>query len=56
LIFSNCRHFIRTVPTLPRDKRNIEDTATEAEDHVWDETRYRLLLKRYKDREQKKYR
>ncbi len=54
LIFSNCRHFIRTVPTLPRDKRNIEDVATEAEDHVYDEVRYRLLQKRYKDRKQKK--
>ena len=56
LIFSNCRHFIRTVPVLPRDKRNIEDVATEAEDHAYDETRYRLMSKRYKTREQKKYR
>lgn len=42
-VFSNCRQFIRTVPTLPRDPKNFDDADTEAEDHVWDEVRYRVL-------------
>jgi len=42
-IFDNCRQFIRTVPTLPLDEKKIEDINTEAEDHIWDETRYMAL-------------
>jgi hypothetical protein len=42
-IFDNCHHFIRTVPTLPRDERKTDDVNTEAEDHIADEARYRLL-------------
>jgi hypothetical protein len=42
--FDNCVHgFIRTIPVLPRDERVRDDVDTKAEDHVWDETRYRLL-------------
>lgn len=43
LITENCRDFIRTVPSLPRDKRDPDDIDTEAEDHIADETRYRVL-------------
>lgn len=42
-IFSNCTHFIRTVPVLPRDEKQSDDVDTDAEDHVGDETRYRVL-------------
>lgn len=42
-VFSNCRQFIRTVPVLPRDSRDPDDIDTDAEDHVGDETRYRVL-------------
>jgi hypothetical protein len=42
-VFNTCRHFIRTVPTLPRDGKKIDDVDTNAEDHVGDETRYRVL-------------
>lgn len=42
-IFNTCRHFIRTVPTLPRNPKNMEDVDSLAEDHVYDESRYRLL-------------
>ena len=42
-VFDTCVHFIRTVPTLPRDTRKIEDVDTEAEDHIADETRYRCM-------------
>ena len=39
-IFETCRDWIRTVPTLMRDERNIEDISTDTEDHIADETRY----------------
>lgn len=42
-VFDTCRHFIRTVPVLPRDEKKPDDVDTDAEDHVWDETRYRIL-------------
>jgi hypothetical protein len=37
-----CEHFLRTVPVLPRDDKDLDDVDTEAEDHVGDETRYRV--------------
>jgi len=45
-VFDTCRHFIRTVPTLPRYSRDPDDADTNAEDHVADEVRYRVLNKR----------
>ena len=45
--FDTCRQFIRTVPVLPRDKRQADDVDTEAEDHIADEVRYRVLDKRH---------
>jgi hypothetical protein len=42
-VFSGCTHFIRTVPVLPRDKKQTDDVDTNAEDHIADETRYRVL-------------
>lgn len=42
-IFNNCAQWIRTVPVLPRDKTKTDDVDTNAEDHVADETRYRVL-------------
>ena len=41
-VTENCVHFIRTVPVLPRDARDADDIDTHAEDHVYDECRYRL--------------
>lgn len=41
-VTTDCVHFIRTVPTLPRDKDDLDDVDTEAEDHVADEVRYRV--------------
>ena len=41
-VFNTCRQFIRTVPSLPRDTRKIEDVDTASEDHIGDETRYAL--------------
>jgi len=41
-ITKDCVHWLRTVPTLPRDEKKIDDVNDEAEDHTGDETRYRL--------------
>jgi hypothetical protein len=42
-VFDTCLDFIRTVPMLPRDEKNPDDIDTKAEDHIADETRYRVL-------------
>lgn len=39
-IFSTCRDFLRTVPTLPYSETKPEDVDSDAEDHIYDETRY----------------
>ena len=45
-IFNNCRQFCRTIPTLTRDSKKTDDIDTNAEDHIADEARYRLLAKK----------
>jgi hypothetical protein len=45
-VFDSCRQFIRTVPNLPRSDRDPDDADTGAEDHVADEARYRVLVRR----------
>ena len=40
-VMENCAQFVRTVPVLPRDPRDMDDVDTDAEDHVGDEARYR---------------
>lgn len=42
-VFDTCTQFMRTVPVLPRDQKQSDDVDTDAEDHVADETRYRVL-------------
>ena len=42
-VFEDCTDFIRTVPMLPRDEKKPDDIDTNAEDHIGDETRYRIL-------------
>jgi hypothetical protein len=41
--FSTCRQAIRTIPTLPADSTG-DDVDTDAEDHIFDEVRYRLTM------------
>lgn len=41
-VFSNCEHFIRILPTTARHELNPEEIAKGTEDHVLDETRYRV--------------
>lgn len=43
LVYSTCRHLIRTLPALPRSPRNPEDVDTTAEDHAYDALRYLLM-------------
>lgn len=43
LFFDTCRHAIRTLPTLPRNPNRSDDVDTDAEDHAYDEIRYRVL-------------
>ncbi len=39
-VFSTCKHFIRTVPSLVYDEKDVEDVDTQGEDHIYDELRY----------------
>ena len=40
-IVDRCQQWKRTVPPIPRDEKKMDDVDTDAEDHQWDETRYR---------------
>ncbi len=42
-VFQNCDQFLRTVPSLPRDTKELDDVDTDAEDHIADEARYVIL-------------
>lgn len=42
-VFRTCRHFIRTIPALTYDSKNVEDVDTGQEDHIYDECRYVLM-------------
>ena len=42
-VFSTCRHFIRTIPSLVYDEVRVEDINTDMEDHIYDECRYVLM-------------
>lgn len=39
----NCAASIETIPTLPRDEKNLDDVDSDAEDHLYDAARYRIL-------------
>jgi len=39
----HCISMFETLPVLPRDTKNIEDVDTNAEDHPYDEVRYKVL-------------
>lgn len=41
-VFDCCTHFVRTVPVLPRSEKDMDDVDTDVEDHIGDETRYRV--------------
>jgi len=45
-ITENCVDSIRTLPTLPRDDKKIDDIDTDSEDHLADVIRYRVNKKK----------
>lgn len=45
-IFRNCHQWLDLVPVLPRDDHDLDDVDTDAEDHLGDETRYRVRAAR----------
>lgn len=42
-IFDTCTDCLDLLPILPRDEKNADDVDTDAEDHIGDEVRYRIL-------------
>ena len=42
-VFDTCKDFIRTIPPLVYDEKNVEDIDTTQEDHIYDECRYFLM-------------
>ena len=49
-VFSNCKAFIRTIPTMIFDENKVEDLDTDGEDHIADETRYFCMSRPIKPR------
>jgi len=45
MVYSTCKDFIRTIPTLVYDETNVEDVDTDGEDHVYDETCHMCLAR-----------
>ena len=43
-VFSTCREFIRTMPTLQYSRTYPEDVDSDMEDHIADETRYLCMM------------
>lgn len=43
VVYSTCKHFIRTVPALCVDEDNPEDIDTDQEDHVFDESCHMVM-------------
>lgn len=52
-VFSNCKDFIRTIPTLVYDINDVEDIDTDTEDHIYDETRYLCMARPIRARSNK---
>lgn len=42
-VFSTCKNFIRTIPNLVYDVKQVEDIDTTQEDHIYDMTRYVMM-------------
>lgn len=42
-VFSTCKNFIRTIPSLVYSEVDVEDVDTKGEDHIYDECRYVLM-------------
>lgn len=44
-VFSTCKAFIRTIPSLQYDSHHVEDLDTNGEDHIADEFRYLCMAR-----------
>lgn len=45
-VFRTCEDYIRTIPNLVYSETNVEDIDTDGEDHIYDESRYAIMLNR----------
>ncbi len=45
LVYENCEQFIRTIPLLRADRRNVEDIDDSGEDHVYDEACHAFMAR-----------
>ncbi len=43
-VFNTCKDFIRTIPNLVYSEKNVEDIDTDGEDHIYDESRYAIMM------------
>lgn len=43
-VFNNCTSYIRTIPNLIYSEKHVEDIDTDGEDHIYDESRYAIML------------
>jgi len=50
-VFNTCMQFRRTFPVLSRDEAKPDDVDTDTEDHIGDETRYRVTAPKRTARE-----
>jgi hypothetical protein len=46
VVGARCVEFLRTVPSISRDDKDLDDVNSDVEDHIADETRYRVRFKR----------
>ncbi len=42
VVAEHCPQFVRTIPVLPRDKKNPDTVDSSAEDHIFDSCAYAL--------------
>lgn len=45
VFMNNCTNIIAQLPSIPLDKRNLEDVDTNAEDHLYDALRYGIMTR-----------
>lgn len=43
-VFNTCRDYIRTIPNLVYSEKDVEDIDTDCEDHIYDESRYAIMM------------
>ena len=45
VFFNTCRNIISQLPSIPLDKKNLEDVDTKSEDHLYDALRYGIMTR-----------